>query len=88
MNRKEIYDKIKELNLQSVVKTTYGVNYTNCSSEQLLKLINTTKKSKNVSKEVKQVKECSSLNKFKTLVNILKERHLLLQSDVEKIMNA
>ena len=88
MTRKEIYDKIKELNLQSVVKTTYGVHYTNCSNEQLLNLINSTKKSKNVSKEAKQVEECSALNKFKTLVNILKERHLLLQSDVEKIMNA
>lgn len=88
MTRKEIYDKIKELNLQSVVKTTYGVNYTNCSSEQLLKLINTTKKSKDSSGGVEQIKECSSLNKLKTLVNILKERHLLLQSDVEKIMNA
>ena len=39
-------------------------------------------------KDVKVEKACCGDKKFDTLVHILKERHLLLASDVEKIMNA
>lgn len=86
MSRKELYAQIVKLNLQGKVKEKYGVNYTNCKSTDLLEVIN---KALEVSEKTKT--KCSvSINnkKFETLVNILKERHLLLKSDVEKIMNA
>ena len=86
MSRKELYAQIVKLNLQGKVKEKYGVNYTNCKSAELLAVINKTLE---VNKKTKT--KCSvptNNKKFETLVNILKERHLLLKSDVEKIMNA
>lgn len=89
MTRKELYCEIKNLGLQEHVRTKYGVNYTNCSNEQLTLIIRKAKDSNSLEeKKVAKKSECGSINKFKMLVSILKERHLLLQSDVEKIMNA
>lgn len=90
MSRKELYAQIVKLNLQGKVKEKWGTNYTNCKNAELLEVINShcaTNKAKSV--KAKTSTECpkSSDKKFETLVNILKERHLLLQSDVEKIMN-
>lgn len=93
MRRKELYAEIVKLNLQDKVKEKYGVNYTNCRNEELMEVIaaanniNKTKAKKPV-KDVKVEKACCADKKFDTLVHILKERHLLLASDVEKIMNA
>ena len=93
MRRKELYAQIVKLNLQNKVKEKYGVNYTNCRNEELVavidaaKNVNKTKANKSV-KVVKAEKACCIDKKFDTLVHILKERHLLLASDVEKIMNA
>lgn len=89
MSRKELYAQIVKLNLQDKVKEKWGTNYTNCKNAELLEVINgainKTKSTK--AKAVTKGSECSC-KKLETLVNILKERHLLLQSDVEKIMNA
>lgn len=92
MRRKELYAQIVKLNLQNKVKEKYGVNYTNCKNDELITVIATatTKKEKAAkpTKLVKESKGCCADDKFTTLVHILKERHLLLASDVEKIMNA
>ena len=93
MRRKELYAQIVKLNLQNKVKEKYGVNYTNCKNEELEAVINTAKnikktEAKKSASSVKTKKVCCADNKFNTLVHILKERHLLLTSDVEKIMNA
>lgn len=40
MNRKEAYQKIKELNLQDEVVKRYGDNYTRVSTDKLCELIN------------------------------------------------
>lgn len=92
MRRKELYAQIVKLNLQDKVKEKYGVNYTNCKNDKLITMITTatTKKKKaNKSPKLLEGEEgCYVDNKFNTLVHILKERHLLLASDVEKIMNA
>lgn len=42
-DRKAIIAEIKELNLMDVVKKTYGKNYTNCKTEDLVKVINDSK---------------------------------------------
>lgn len=93
MRRKELYAQIVKLNLQDKVKEKYGVNYTNCKNEELIAVIDAAKnidktKAKKPAKIVKVEKACCADKKFDTLVHILKERHLLLASDVEKIMNA
>ncbi len=42
-DRKAIIAEIKELNLMDVVKKAYGKNYTNCKTEDLVKVINDSK---------------------------------------------
>lgn len=42
-DRKAIIAEIKELNLMDVVKKAYGKNYTNCKTEDLVKVINNSK---------------------------------------------
>lgn len=93
MRRKELYAQIVKLNLQDKVKEKYGVNYTNCKNEELIAVIDAAKnidktKVKKPAKALMAGEACCADKKFDTLVHILKERHLLLASDVEKIMNA
>ena len=91
MRRKELYAQIVKLNLQGKVKEKYGVNYTNCRNEELMEVIasaNNTNKTKAKKPVLMEGEVCCADKKFDTLVHILKERHLLLASDVEKIMNA
>lgn len=93
MRRKELYAQIVKLNLQNKVKEKYGVNYTNCKNEELITVIDAVKNTKKIEAKkpvntAKVNKVCCADDKFTTLVHILKERHLLLPSDVEKIMNA
>lgn len=55
MTRKEIYAKIKELNLSEEVKKKFGDNYTRVSSDKLEALIN-SKTSKKKILPIKEVK--------------------------------
>lgn len=41
MDRKEVYAKIQELNLQEAVKQNYGDNYTRVSTDRLESLVKT-----------------------------------------------
>lgn len=83
MKRRQIYSQIVNLNLQNKVKEKYGINYTNCRNAELLEVIEAEK---NKNKKCFKGKCEPELNKrFNTLINILKERHLLLDSDVAKI---
>ena len=89
MSRKELYAQVVKLNLQNKIKETYGINYTNCSNVELIKVIMDAT-TKPMCIKTKGVKECpiASDKKFEMLVKTLQERHLLLASDVVKIMNA
>lgn len=55
MTRKEIYAKIKELNLSEEVKKKFGDNYTRVASDKLEALIN-SKTSKKKTLPIKEVK--------------------------------
>lgn len=46
MNRKEAYQKIKELNLQDEVVKRYGDNYTRVTTDKLCELINSVQQQK------------------------------------------
>lgn len=46
MNRKEAYQKIKELNLQDEVVKRYGDNYTRVTTDKLCELINSVQQEK------------------------------------------
>lgn len=88
MTRKELYAQIMKFNLQGKVKEKYGVNYTNCRNVELLEVIE-GEINKAKATKTKTSTGCSKVldKRFDILVNILRERHLLLKSDVEKIMN-
>lgn len=60
MNRKELYAKVKELNLQEEVKKEFGKNFTQVSSEDLEQIIwnyDATHASK--APKTKKCKECT-----------------------------
>ena len=83
MERKEAYAKIKELNLQEECKKKYGKNFTQCKTDELIHLIQSFIIKERQSNEV----ESKSLeDRFTKLVKLLQFRHILLDSEVKKIL--
>lgn len=83
MSRKELYAKVKELNLQEEIKKKYGDNYTRVSNTELEAIIakHTTKAP--TTKEVKG--DCGKGCKCDKLIEVLKKKHILLDSEVAYI---
>lgn len=93
MNRKELYAKVKELNLQEKIKEQFGENYTRVSNATLAFIIanyNKVEKPKSetkasistVAKESTVVTESSKCDK---LIEVLKKKHILLNSEIDYI---
>ena len=90
MTRKQIYSKLYLLNIQEEAKKKYGKNFTQCTNEQLISLINKAEnitaqktKSKNYEKNSIVITDDS----FKKLVDILAKKRILLDSEVKEIYN-
>lgn len=79
MNRKEIYQQIKSLNLQDKVKAVTGENYTRVSNNQLEAIINKAKAAK-----PKPTKNNKGF--FNKLIEILAKKNILLKSEVTEIL--
>ena len=102
MERKEAYEQIKKLGLQEECKKLFGKNFTQCKTNELEDIINTKKAKIKAPAKVKVKEEVKAETKIETaettvnikeskrpfdrLLNILKERHILLESDVKKIL--
>ena len=102
MERKEAYEQIKKLGLQEECKRLFGKNFTQCKTNELEDIINTKKAKIKTPAKVKVKEEVKAETKievddntinikeskrpFDRLLNILKERHILLESDVKKIL--
>ena len=102
MERKEAYEQIKKLGLQEECKKLFGKNFTQCKTNELEDIIN-AKKAKIKAPKVKVKEEVKAETKievddntinikeskrpFDRLLNILKERHILLESDIKKILS-
>ena len=102
MERKEAYEQIKKLGLQEECKKLFGKNFTQCKTNELEDIINTKKAKIKTPAKVKVKEEVKAETKievddntinikeskrpFDRLLNILKERHILLESDVKKIL--
>lgn len=84
MNRKDIYNKIKEYKLEEEVKKVYGKNYTNISTTCLYTLIlkHQSKMKDHNAQEVNIVIESPRLNK---LIEVLAKKRILLKSEIEYI---
>lgn len=83
MSRKDLYQTIVKNNFQEDIKKVYGKHYTNCKSLELELFLNealTPKACKNPCK-----KSCKK-DRLEILVNILKDKHILLPSEVTKIL--
>ena len=102
MERKEAYEQIKKLGLQEECKKLFGKNFTQCKTNELEDVINTKKAKIKTPAKVKVKEEVKAETKievddntinikeskrpFDRLLNILKERHILLESDIKKIL--
>lgn len=94
MERKEAYAKIKELNLQEECKKQYGKNFTQCSTDSLVKLINVETFKKSVNKDTKVKKAVtektighkSTMSIVYDLIETLHSKHILLDSEVKRIV--
>ena len=102
MERKEAYEQIKKLGLQEECKRLFGKNFTQCKTNELEDIINTKKAKIKTPAKVKVKEEVKAETKievddntinikeskrpFDRLLNILKERHILLESDIKKIL--
>jgi len=102
MERKEAYEQIKKLGLQEECKKLFGKNFTQCKTNELEDIINTKKAKIKAPAKVKVKEEVKAETKievdnntinvkeskrpFDRLLNILKERHILLESDIKKIL--
>ena len=90
MTRKQIYSKLYLLNIQEEAKKKYGKNFTQCTNEQLISLINkaeniTAQKTKSKSYEKRSI--VITDDSFKKLVDILAKKRILLDSEVKDIYN-
>ena len=102
MERKEAYEQIKKLGLQEECKKLFGKNFTQCKTHELEDIINAKKAKIKTPAKVKAKEEVKAETKievddntinvkeskrpFDRLLNILKERHILLESDIKKIL--
>ena len=102
MERKEAYEQIKKLSLQEECKKLFGKNFTQCKTNELEDIINTKKAKIKTPAKVKAKEEVKAETKievddntinikeskrpFDRLLNILKERHILLESDIKNIL--
>ena len=78
MNRKQLYNEITSLDLQDEVKARFGRNYTQCTNDDLAKLI------KEVHTSMAKSCDCA----FNRLVEILAKKKILLKSEIDTIMEA
>lgn len=81
MNRKQLYNEIKNLGLQDEVKAVTGDNYTRATNEQLKAIIDKAV----AGLKLTNVKNSSAFDK---LIEILTKKRILLKSEVNVIMNA
>ena len=93
MNRKELYAKVKELNLQEEIKKKYGENYTRVSNAALVCIIAKYEKVEkpksetkvSISTVAKKSTVATESSKCDKLIEVLKKKHILLNSEVDYI---
>lgn len=93
MNRKELYAKVKELNLQEKIKEQVGENYTRVDNVKLAYIIAKYEKVEKPKSETKvsipTVAKKSTVatesGKCDKLIEVLKKKHILLDSEIDYI---
>lgn len=92
MTRKEVFAKIRDLQLEDAVKTKYGKNYTLISSADLEEMI--IEKEQSVEKPVEESAmenpnntDCPIVVAFVSLVSRLRANRILSQEDADAILS-
>lgn len=83
MSRKELYAKVKEFNLQEEIKKKYGDNYTRVGNTELEAII--AKHTAEVTTTRGVNSGCGKGCKCDKLIEALKKKHILLDSEVAYI---
>lgn len=83
MSRKEIFAKVKELNLQEEIEKKYGDNYTRVSNTKLEAII--AKHTAETSTTGGVEDSCGKSCKCDRLIEILRKKHILLDSEMSYI---
>lgn len=86
MTRKEIYAKIKELNLSEEVKKQFGDNYTRVPSDKLEALINSkTSKKKTLSIQEVKIKKNNTEEALFYLLSLLRSKSILTKDEANQV---
>lgn len=91
MNRKQLYYEIASLNLKEVAKNKYNKNYTQCSNEELQRVVDeASAKIKKLQNKNTDTSKClgTKCNQLYKLVEILAKKKILLNSEVYAIMKS
>jgi hypothetical protein len=83
MSRKELYAKVKELNLQEEIEKKYGDNYTRVGNTELEAIIAKYTAKSSTTEGVKS--GCGKCCKCNKIIEALKKKHILLDSEVAYI---
>lgn len=75
MTRKEIYAKVKALNLEETIKKDFGKNFTKVSNDLLLKAIETAESKKSKEKNIKNKSEKENKVTLSNIVQNVKEEN-------------
>lgn len=102
MTRKEAYAKIKNLNLQDLIKEITGKNYTNVSTSELISIVNdynsksSTRIDDNIPTDIISTTNTTISKKAVTvmvdgsttirLIEILRKKNILLESEQDYIL--
>ena len=97
MERKGAYEQIKKFGLQEMCKKQFGKNFTQCKTSELEHIIDIFGGAKVATEVVAEVKPVETVtmdstkvekpkDSFNKLLDILRKRHILLESDVKEIL--
>lgn len=82
MTRAEVYAKVKEYELQDVIKNKYGFNYTNLSTATLLAEVVDYEETQYTT----TTQECYCCGKINHLIDLLYKKHLICKKEYESLM--
>lgn len=83
MNRKELYAKVKELNLTDLIKKECNKNYTQVSNEVLSCYV--VKYSPKTTTKTTKATKSTGDTRLNKLLEVLKKNHILLDSQIAYI---
>ena len=86
MSRKDLYAKVKQLDIAEAIKSAYGDNYTRVSNADLEAFINKTEASKKVKESPVKTSAKGEKTAFIKLLSILQARKIVSAKEAEEVV--